>query len=220
MWDPLNIYALDIETDNSPGRNGLDPGNSSITEVCVVTHPDCGIDEQVFQGTERQILDGLQDFLAGLPAGLLVTWNGTFFDFPFISDRIGPSGMTLPCGLRMQPAPTLRPKYDPLPGHSTPENPGGGYQVTWDLGLGVAHAHLDVAQAYRRYADEQGIKWGLKPVCEALGVPMVDLDRTRLQDYSPAERRAYNLSDGIGTHELALRLLGLDYAPYREVDTP
>lgn len=217
MFDPTRIYALDIETDNSPGRNGLDPANSSITEVCVVTDPSVADGGIYLSGSERSIIDGLQNFLSGLEPGLIVTWNGTFFDFPFINDRILPSGSTLPIGLRLDPVPTLRPKYDALPGHAHPGNPLGGYQVTWEVSreFGLAHAHLDVSQAYRRYAAATGVKWGLKPVCEALGIDMVtDVDREHLERFSAAQRKAYNVSDGLGTRALALRLLGLDYTPY------
>lgn len=221
MYDPLHVYAFDIETlnDEERGFNGLDPARSQITEIAVATDVSINGGGEVFQGAEATILRDFFKFTKSLAPGLMTGWNSSFFDGPFIHDRcvhgLDVTPVALGAMMRMVPQPGLRAKYQAMPGHGTPENPGGGYALTFRAADGGTHAHLDVAQAYREFADEHGVKWGLKPVCEAHGIAMVELDRTRLHTYTPQEVHAYVLSDGRGTRELALRLLGLDYEPYR-----
>lgn len=218
MFGHTQIYGLDIETDNTPcetvcetyaGKDrcyghGLDPRRSAITEVAVATDPTIYGGGKVFAGHEIDILANLQDFLTSLPAGLLVTWNGAMFDIPYLADRaavrdFGPTAFTL----RTAPAPDLVPKYEPLPGHA------GGYTATWDIrGQQVPHQHLDVAWAYKAKAAELDVSWSLKPVCAALGVPMYEIDRTRLHEYTPAQVAEYCLSDASGTRVLAMKALG------------
>lgn len=220
MYDAQHVYSFDIETlnDESRGFNGLDPARSRITEISVVTDDSINGGGDVFTGPEKKVLSGFFQFMRSLPAGLLTGWNSSFFDGPFIHDRDRVVDMYLNVApheqMRLLPQPGLVPKYQAMPGHSTPRNPGGGYALMFPAMNGL-HAHLDIAPAYRRYADAQGIKWGLKPVCEAQDIPMVELDRTRLHEYTPEEVHDYVLSDGRGTRELTLRLLGLDYTPYR-----
>lgn len=216
MYDPTQVYGYDIETmnDEERGFNGLDPSRSYITEIAVATDESINGGGEVFTGSEQQIIYGFARFLVSLKPGLMAGWNNTFFDNPFIDYRTRQVGIDFEMVLTAQPG--LRAKYDPLPTAVTPENPNGGWVATFPAFDGGRHSSLDVAQAYRRFADEQGVKWGLKPVCEARGIDMFEIDRTRLHDYSPAERRRYVLSDGHGTRELALQMLGLDYTPYRE----
>lgn len=248
MYDPLNVYGIDIETFNkkcetlcasyaAKGKDqcfghGLEPQNSHITEIAVATDASINGGGEVFEGHEVKILRDLNTFLRSLPPGLLSGWNSTFFDFPFIWDRLPEVGLlTVLYGLRMSAAPSLRPKYEALPGHATTANPGGGYQVSWNNDSGVPHAHLDVAQAFKRFADEtidpttgKPVKHSQKPVAQALGLPMFEIPegfadaddfRTRLHDATPEQRKAYVTSDASQARELALRLMGLDYSPYR-----
>ncbi|WP_248581584.1 3'-5' exonuclease [Nocardioides sp. InS609-2] len=204
MYDPRDVFGLDIETDNSPGSDGLDPTKSRITEIAVDVDASIG-DGEVFTGPEHQILHDLQAFIDDLQPGLLTTWNGTFFDWPFIASRRAAIPMHLDFGLRLALAPQLTPKYDYLPGHTT------GYSAHWANADGtLLHAHLDVMGGYRRYAQEHNISWSLKPVARSLGIEMVELDRANLHDYTDLERKAYCLSDARGTRLLALRQLGLD----------
>ena len=87
-------------------------------------------------------------------------------------------------------------------------------RATPDFDFQLGEAAEMIRESTARFADEHGVKHSLKPVCAAHGVDMVELDRTRLHEYTPAERAAYALSDSRGTRALTLRLLGLDYAPY------
>lgn len=215
MYDPGHILALDIETDTS-SAGGLDPTSARITEI-VLSSAD---GEEVFAGDEGDILAQLDHTLINLPPSLIATWNGTFFDGPFISDRaFGTHRLDRrDFGLRMWPQPGLAPKYDHLPGHAT------GYALSWvRSGSSFVHTHLDTMYAYRPVAAELGVSWSLKPVCKALGIAMFDatgkpyesaehpgeVDRTKMHLMPAAERKDYAASDGRGTRELALRMLGL-----------
>lgn len=226
MFDPKNVYAWDIETlnDEARGFNGLDPTRSRITEIVVVTDESINGGGEVFaDADEARLLRDFVKFFASLRPGLMCGWNDSGFDIPFARHRAQVVNVNLPMQFNAQPG--LRPKYDPLPTAATVENPGGIWSAIFAAD-GGHHASLDVSQAYRRFADETGVKWGLKPVATARGIEMFDLPdgfaswddyRQRLHERTPEERFDYVFSDGRGTRELALQLLGLDYAPYGKV---
>lgn len=208
-----HVYAMDIETDTD-GVNGLDPREARITELVI-----CGPREAVVFDDEDEttLLVRADNYLRRLRPGLISTWNGTFFDLPFIFDRarmlynaghseIGDLGMTL------LPVPGLTPKYDYLPGHTV------GYDCLWrGRGNGVfdLHRHLDISFAYKGFADEHGIRHSLKPVAQAHGIEMIEVDRCRMHDLTPQERHDYVVSDGRGTRALTLHRLG-----YASLDVP
>lgn len=198
------VYAVDIETDTSGGF-GLDPTRGGITEIDIAAaHSVLPGGGATLSGAEPAILAGLQEVLRELPPGLLATWNGIFFDWPFIATRAAMNGVYL--GLRLTPNADLRPKYDYLPGHAI------GYDVAWtgnSEGNDWGHAHLDVSLPYKTYAATAGVPWGLKPVARSLGIDMIELDRARMHEYTSAEIAAYVRSDTRGTRLLALRHLGL-----------
>lgn len=230
-FDPRGVMGLDIETFNKPCEtlcdtyasrgdaqcfgHGLEPERSRITEIALARDDDEG---EVFTGDEAKILTDLDRYLRSRAnPGVIATWNGIFFDFPFIHDRARTLGVAT--GLRMITAPALRPKYQPLPGHGTAENPGGGYHVYWGSTLeGVPHVVLDVAQPYRAFAESAGVKHSLKPVAEAKGLPMFEVPegfadaddfRTRLHDARPEDTHDYAMSDARQARVLALMLMGL-----------
>lgn len=210
MYDAQHTYGLDIETDNST-NHGLDPFRSTITEIAVAT-ADGG---EVFTGSERTILSDLDEYLRELPAGLIVTWNGLFFDVPFIATRAEEIRHNIGEAFHLIPQPGLKPKYDYLPGFTEAQT------FTFErLGVGPQHSHLDISLAWKSFAESFGTKlvdgktkpvvpWSLKPVAKAAGIEMFEIDRTRLHDYSDEDRNRYVLSDSSGTRELALRTLGL-----------
>lgn len=221
-----------VGPDGDPGYNpGLDPLLGFITETVVATgDPET---ERVFTGGSRgdevAILRGLDQHLAGglgidLPAGLIATWGGANFDLPFVHTR---ALLTMPYGnpdrdplavygLRIVHTDFMAPKYPPIRGHG-PDWPGldgrlghsGSYTGFWRTNGGGKHAHLDIAPLFKPFAERYGITWGLKPVCEALGHPMISVDREQMHLLSDEERRAYVMSDGNGTRFLALVVLGL-----------
>lgn len=232
MFDPLHVYGFDIETDTTPivgpdgqpGYNpGLDPLRGSVTEIVLATSDPAtsGVLDIATHLSEGQMLLALDEVLDAIEPGLLATWGGGNFDIPFLHTRAQAHLADIgPIGLRPTHQDGLSPKYDPIAGHG-PLFPGldgrlghsGVYTCVWeridpDGSPGVPHQHLDVAHAYRAFAAEHGIKWGLKPVCQYLGIEMIEVDREEMHLLTPAEREAYVLSDGNGTRRLALRLLG------------
>lgn len=181
------MYALDIETDTELG--GLDP--RSVPIVAVALSGDGWT--KVFDGSERDLLVGLDAAIAALDPGVITTWNGSRFDLPFLVDRAGMAGIDL--GLRLSPDPHSRSKHEPLPGHS------GGYVATW-----FGHRHLD---AYRVYRADVGammhMPCGLKSLARFVGLSPVEVDRQRIHELTTEELHAYVASDAVVTRELTLR---------------
>jgi DNA polymerase elongation subunit (family B) len=194
------IYAGDIETDNSEGH-GLNPLLGRITEIAIQGH-DAASTAVFSDDDEKELLRKFTWHMRTLEPGLVVTWNGSFFDLPFIQTRADILAAASP--LQIEVDENLKPKYDLLPGYT------GGVVGTFDSRRGrVPHQHLDISGAYKQFAADHGVSWSLKPVCAAAGIDMYEIDRTRLQDYTAAERERYVLSDTNGTLQLAYRLLGL-----------
>ena len=171
------VYGLDIETDTTV--DGLDPASSPIVTVALST---VAADE-VFTGTEVEILAALDARLAQLAPGVIATWNGAAFDLPFLADRAAASGV--PLGLRLVPDPTVVTSHDPLPGHL------GAYRAAW-----YGHDHVD---AYRVYRADVGrvlhVSCSLKAVARLVGLVPVEVDRERIHDLAPADLAAYVASD-------------------------
>ena len=202
MFDAAHIYGLDIETDTSGGY-GLDPNRGGITSVAIAT-AERDIVIALGDGTESELLVALGYELDQLPDGLLGTWNGAVFDFPFIDCRLNRLGFgDASWGPVLTFQPGLKPKYEPTPGYE------GGYAVNWVTSSGGGHTHLDISWAYKRHAERAGIKHSLKPVAKSLGIDMVEVDRENIHLLTEAEERAYVASDARGTRELVLRRLGL-----------
>jgi len=181
------IYGLDIETDTTV--DGLDPMRSPVVTAALSTpHAD-----EVFTGSEPEILEALDGRLRGLEAGVLATWNGAAFDLPFLADRAAACGLTL--GLRLTPDRTVPPGHDPLPGHA------GAYRASW-----YGHRHLD---AYRVYRADVGpllrVSCSLKAVARLVGLTPVEVDRERIHDLPAAALAAYVASDARLARVLAER---------------
>ncbi len=168
-------YGLDIETDTTV--NGLDSSCSAIVGVAVATaHGD-----QVFMGDEADILHRVDAYLSQLDPGLIVTWNGSSFDMPFISDRAELLDVHL--GLRSYRA------------------AGSGHVCGW-----WGHRHLDGYRLYRAdVARLLGVSCGLKPLSRMVGLTPVEVDRTRIHELDAEEIRAYVASDARLARELVLR---------------
>lgn len=202
------IYALDIETFNGLLPNGkkaygLDPAQSYITEIAVCG-PDFG---EVFalaggdSANEADLLRGAAFYLSTLEPGIIATWNGRFFDLPFIHDRAVSNGLDVEkeLGLTLSPRDDVQPKYDFLPGHDV------GYEAFWTAHFGN-HVTSDISFDFKEFAEMHGVKHSLKPTARAAGLNPIELDRERLHEYTDEERQAYALSDVRITRELALRL--------------
>ncbi len=172
-----NVYGLDIETDTSV--DGLDPEVARIVTVAV-SHPG---GEEVFTGSEAELLARLDAELDDLPAGVIATWNGAAFDLPFIADRATLLGVQL--GLRLRFDSRLPMRHAPLPGHR------GAYRAKWH-----GHGHID---AYRLYKGDVGpalrVSCSLKSIARMVGLAPVEVDREHIHDLSAEALHAYAASD-------------------------
>ena len=124
------LIGLDIETDTT--IDGLDPRQSSVLAVAISGG---GIEAVLDGPDERSVLVETDRLLASIGAGVLVTWNGSGFDLPFIRDSCSDSRPSL--GLITRHDPSIAGRHDPLPGE-----PGRVRGRWYRLG------HLDGFQAY------------------------------------------------------------------------
>ncbi len=176
-YDPLidtrplfPTYGLDIETDTTV--NGLDPEVSPIVAVAVTGDNI----EYVLDGDEVSILRRLDSLMKSLPAGVIITWNGTRFDLPFIARR----AEILNVGI----------------GLDDPAGRGGWY----------GHVHLDGYLLFRAdVGDSIRLSCGLKPLARFVGLSVVEVDRTRIHELSSDQCRAYVASDARLARELVSR---------------
>jgi len=174
------LYGLDIETDTTV--DGLDPSVSPIVAVAVAT-PD---GDRVFQGPEDLVLHRTDELMSELDPGIVVTWNGSGFDLPFLTERARRLGVTL--GLDL---------WDDGPERTEP----GVVRGRW-----YAHDHLD---GYRLYRADVGrslrFPCGLKAMARLVGLPAVEVDASRVHLLSASEVRRYVTSDARVTRQLVQR---------------
>lgn len=174
------LYGLDIETDTSV--DGLDPSVSPIVAVAVAT-PD---GDRVFQGPEDLVLHRTDELMSELDPGIVVTWNGSGFDLPFLAERARRLGVTL--GLDL---------WDDGPERTEP----GVVRGQW-----YAHDHLDGYRLYRADVGRSlGFPCGLKPLSRLVGLAPVEVDRSCIHLLDDAALEAYVASDARLARELVLR---------------
>lgn len=196
----LPAYGFDIETDTA--TDGLDPASSRITAVGVAGHGWV----QVFAGPEHRLLTDVDRFLARLPTGHLVSWNGAAFDFPFLHDRATTAGV--PLGLRIEPDAHILLTHEPLAGHHL------AYGVRW-----WGHGHIDAYLELRSTAHRVGSSARLKAFAALNGIACVRHDYERLAELGAHDLAAYVASDAAAALVLADRygltgsLLGGDPPP-------
>jgi hypothetical protein len=123
---------------------------------------------------------------------VLVTWNGSGFDLPFLHDRAATAKVRL--GLRMTPDASLPHKHAPITGHALP------YRATWHK-----HQHLDACCLYRTLLPED-TSCALKRVARGAGLPVVEEDRERLHELSAGALVRYAASDAALARALAARV--------------
>ena len=112
------LIGLDIETDTT--IDGLDPRQSSVLAVAISGG---GIEAVLDGPDERSVLMETDRLLAPIEAGVLVTWNGSGFDLPFIATRARILGLSL--GLITRHDPSIAGRHDPLPGEPGRVRAGG-----------------------------------------------------------------------------------------------
>ena len=118
----LPMYGLDIETDTT--IDGLDPASSAIVAVALSTADG----DIVFLGDEADIISATERALAALDPGVVVTWNGSAFDLPFLVDRAARCDVEL--SLRLSSDPGIGLHRHPLPGHAAAYRAPGGTMPT------------------------------------------------------------------------------------------
>jgi hypothetical protein len=181
------LYGLDIETDTSV--DGLDPAVSPIVSVAIVG---TGV-EHIFDGSERDVLLAVDRAIAALAPGVLITWNGSGFDLPFLDDRARLLGIDL--GLRIVHDPGIVLSRDPLLGHP------GAYRGRW-----YQHRHLDGYRLYRSEIDpESGLSCGLKSLARHFDLPFIEVERDRIHELDQDTLRRYVTSDASLARELVAR---------------
>jgi len=204
------LYGLDIETDTAVG--GLDPTVARVVAVAVSD----GRSDVVFDGAEEAtLLRAVDEHLAALPAGVVVTWNGAAFDLPFLAHRSALLGVDLGLELRLDPTQRVR---DPLPGLA------GAHRARWH-----DHDHLDGYRLYRADVGRTlGLSCGLKAMARLVAMEPVAVDVANLHLLSTEEVAAYVASDARLARELVLRRLphalravdGLEPAAHRRTPVP
>lgn len=144
------IYGLDIETDTR--LDGLDPAVAPVRTAALSGRTF----DEVFVGTEEEILEGLDARLATLAPGVIATWNGSTFDLPFIADRARLLGVSLGLQLCLDRRLTLH--RATLPGHA------GAYRAGWHH-----HTHVDTFRLYGHPAPAS--PWAsLRTIARVLGL--------------------------------------------------
>ena len=194
----LPMYGLDIETDTT--IDGLDPASSAIVAVALSTADG----DIVFLGDEADIISATERALAALDPGVVVTWNGSAFDLPFLVDRAARCDVEL--SLRLSSDPGIGLHRHPLPGHAA------AYRATWGH-----HAHIDGYLLYRADVGRSlGLPCGLKRLSRFLGLDPVEVDRALIHELDDDAIREYVASDARLARELVLRRL----PPRRRMESP
>lgn len=168
------LYGIDIETDTSV--DGLDPDRSRVLAVAV-SGPD---GEMVARGEEASLLAAVDAYLRTAPPGVLVTWNGSRFDLPFLAVRARRNRVRL--GLRLRPDPGLAGRHRPV-GYAYP------CRARWHR-----HVHLDAYQLYRAL-EPPGQPCGLKSVARRHGLEPVEADPTAIHTLGTRALERYVASD-------------------------
>ncbi|MCP5025085.1 MAG: hypothetical protein GY929_02265 [Actinomycetia bacterium] len=91
------LYGLDIEIDTT-----VDPLDPEVTPIIGVALAGASVDE-LFTGPEPLMLADLDRRLQHLEPGVIVTWNGSRFDLPFIATRARVWGTPLHLSLEPRP---------------------------------------------------------------------------------------------------------------------
>ncbi len=183
----LPLYGLDIETDTSV--DGLDPSRAQVVAVALCT----GDGDEVFLGDETSLLTRVELRLRELEPGVLVTWNGSGFDLPFLAARAARCDVELGLQLwdrRCGVAPT-----EPWP------PPPLGLGGRWG-----AHGHLDGFRSYRADVRRSlGVSCGLKAMARLVGLTPVEVDMDQLHTLAPDQLADYVASDARLARALVLR---------------
>lgn len=218
LFSAAASYSWDLEADTTPDRfgqnNGLRPLKAPITEIAFA----CDVSVLADGGTVWASSDGLSEadmivefftLMSQLDPGVHDTWNGLGYDLAFLWTRSEILGLDVSRWLRLFAQPglvTRRPVAEP---HTHP-------YTGVIAARGGVHQHYDASTAYLRPAKALGIAPGLKSVATVYGLAPIEVDRERMQDLTPQERRAYALSDARCTRLLGMHARGLNVPEVRD----
>lgn len=193
------LIALDIET------TGLDFARDRILSAALyVSESDC----VAFSGEEAVVIGSLDSWLRARPPSLVVGWHSSAFDCPMLRSRADHNGQPLLLEIRRKKRSSrgderTRPRGAPPRGPEYAGTNDGGASYLANFGH---HQHLDIAPFWRPWARLRGMSGALKSVARANGIPVIEVDRSRMSDLSTEELCRYNLSDVRATHRLARML--------------
>jgi hypothetical protein len=128
------LYGLDIVTDTARGDDSASPTIDPATDRVLAVGLSLGGRDLLFDGDEPALLERLDDLLADLPAGVLVSWQGGLVDLPVLDARA--ERLQVDIALRIRRDPRDR-RPSPLAGIE------GAYCGSWH-----GHRHLDLARVY------------------------------------------------------------------------
>lgn len=182
------LYALDIETTHTRVDAGV---LRSIAVWSARSHMVASAEEL----GEIDLILGALAWLRSQPRGVVVGWNSSGFDVPWLIGRAASGGIDLAAEGLIYAVPSEdRPlKYPAVDEHAT----------GWRVEALAGHRHADIALAWRAWCEETATPWSLKPVARAHGLDPLEEDREHMEDLSDERLLAYNLSDVRVTHELA-----------------
>lgn len=174
------MIAFDIET------TGLDPHEDIVRAISWASDDAAWGEAGVIWGPEKEVLDRFEVLLSEKGTHTLVTWNGHEFDLPFLAVRLAKNGI-----------------INDLHIHPTGEKGKYGNPLYGGLWYGVVVQ--DIAPEWRTYAENNDVKWSLKPVAESLGLhpQTIPLDQLTDGDLISTNALPYAVSDAVITLRLA-----------------
>jgi hypothetical protein len=210
------IFGADIETDTSglpfmyPNGTdslhpaGLDPRVSKVITAAIAGSKGTSIVLDSMT-EEAMLLDAIGAVFTRLDRqyfsrAVVVGWNSTFFDIPFMCVRSHMTQTTLRPAVRRNSSKDYTPKY------GFPEWANEVGKPEWNEAFIGDVEVIDIAPYFKQYAINNGIRHSLKPVAEHLGFAPVSVDASQVHELSPQERSKYCLSDSLVTVGLALWL--------------
>lgn len=183
------LYAFDIET------TGLNPEEDRVVSLAVATETESVVFDSA---VEETLFDDILSWFTNprRPGGVIVTWNGCAFDWPFLSTRAHLLGhVEFLDAVTMLPTEHRKAPYKPLTGHC------GGYAVQF-----AGHDHADIMRAWKSWSSARGTSNALKVVAREHGIDVIEVDRERIVELPRHELVAYNISDVDATLTLAVTL--------------
>ncbi|MDA8392034.1 MAG: hypothetical protein M0Z87_04370 [Actinomycetota bacterium] len=195
------LIALDIET------TGLDVVRDRILSVALyASETDC----VAFFGDESRVIGSVDAWLRSRPPSIVVGWHSSAFDCPMLRHRADSNGEPLTLELRRMEHGPRRPNRREQAGW--PAEGAARFASSSESGTSAywarfgSHEHLDIAPFWRPWAQMRGLSGGLKSVAKANGIPVLEVDRTRMSTLSADQLCQYNLSDVRATYRLARML--------------